>query len=132
MIQITFKDLEKSELAKETALEQMESVVEKFPDLAPSRVSLTLSMQNSPTQAGPDLFTVKFYCRGGKYNGVVLERSSSNLYKALAELSDALLERLNRYGDKRRVKNIKKAREKLTSLKLEDLDIESESMKQVV
>ncbi|MCB0355824.1 MAG: hypothetical protein KDD40_02395 [Bdellovibrionales bacterium] len=110
MIKVIFKDLEKSELAKSVAEESMNDLVDKFPDLKNSHISLTLSMQNSPTQAGPDLFTVKFYCKTGRYRGVIMQRSAPNLYKALSELSNSLLERLNRFGDKKRVKKIKRAR----------------------
>lgn len=110
MIKIVFKDLEKSELAKQVALDRLQDAIVRFPDLEKCRVSVTLSMENSPTQAGPDVFTVKFRCQSGKYKGVILERSASTLYIALAEVSECLLERLNRFGDKERVKNIKKAR----------------------
>ncbi len=104
------KDLEKSELAKKIAMDSVNAVIEKFPDLEGSRISITLSMQNSPLQAGPDVFTVKFNCGSGKYKGVILERSASNLYKAMALLSNGLLERLNRFGDKQRVRVQKRAR----------------------
>lgn len=110
MIQVVFKDLERSELAKNIATDCVDRVLEKFPDLQGSRISMTLSMQNSPVQAGPDLFTVKFNCVSGKYKGVILERSDSNLYKAMALLSNGLLERLNRFGDKKRGRVQKKAR----------------------
>ncbi|MCB0390894.1 MAG: hypothetical protein KDD58_06380 [Bdellovibrionales bacterium] len=110
MTRVIFKDLEKSELAKNAAEEYLSEVVQKFPDLNGSHYTLTLSMQNSPLQAGPDLFTAKFYCKSGKYKGVIMQRSSSNLYKALSDLSNSMLERLNRFGDKKRVKSIKKAR----------------------
>ncbi|MCB0419496.1 MAG: hypothetical protein KDD61_00770 [Bdellovibrionales bacterium] len=110
MIRIIFKDLEKSELAKRVADDSMNDLFNKFPDLKTSYISLTLSMQNSPTQAGPDLFTVKFNCRSGKYRGAIMQKSAPNLYKALSDLSDGLLEKLNRFGDKKRSKRLKKAR----------------------
>lgn len=103
MISIVFKNLEKSELAREAARERMETLIEKFPDLQRSRMRVTLSMENSPTQAGPDLFRVKVFCHGGRYRGVGLEKTSTNLYVALADVVDHLLERLNRFGDKHRV-----------------------------
>ena len=110
MIKILFKDLERSELAKETVFERMADVIQRFPDLELSKVTITLSMQNSPTQSGPDLFTVKFRCQSGRFKGVIMERSSTTLYKALADLSEGLLERLNRFGDKERVRKIQQAR----------------------
>ena len=109
MIKIVFKDLEKSELAKQVALDRLQDAIVRFPDLEKCRVSVTLSMENSPTQAGPDVFTVKFRCQSGKYKGVILERSASTLYIALAEVSECLLE-LNRFGDKGSESKILKAR----------------------
>ncbi len=110
MVKIIFKDLEKSELAKQAALDRFQDAVNRFPDLKNCRSSITLSVENSPIQAGPDAFTVKFRCQSGKYKGVILERSAPNLYIALADFSEYLLERLNRFGDKERVKKIKQAR----------------------
>ncbi len=111
MIQVRFKNLEPSELAKDTAIERLSAIAEKFPDFFESQIRVTLSMENSPTQAGRDVFTVKVHCARGKYRGVLMERSSSSLYAALAEVVDRLLERLNRFGDRRRVQRRKQARD---------------------
>jgi hypothetical protein len=110
MIQVVFKDLHKSELAKEVALERIEPVVERFPALSEGKITVTLSMQNSPNQAGPDLFTVKVFCRSGRYRGLAMEKSGPNLYVALADVAEHMLERLNRFGDRARVKGRERAR----------------------
>jgi ribosome-associated translation inhibitor RaiA len=110
MIQVNFKNLEKSELARELATERLETVIERFPDLAHSRVQITLSMENSPIQAGPDLFTVKVHFQGGRYAGITLQKSAPNLYAALADVVEHLLERLNRFGDRHRVKQRARSR----------------------
>lgn len=104
MIKVTFKNLEKSFLASEAAEEKMLSVVERFPELKGGDVHVTLSMENSPRQAGPDLFGVKVRIQGGPYHGIILEKQSSSLYVALADVADHFLERLNRYSDRNRVK----------------------------
>jgi ribosome-associated translation inhibitor RaiA len=111
MIQILFRHLEKSELAREAVKERLAAAIEKFPDLETTQIQVTLSMENSPTQAGQDLFKVKFHCRNGRYRGLLIEKSAPNLYFALAELVDHLLERLNRFGDRARVKELRQARE---------------------
>jgi ribosome-associated translation inhibitor RaiA len=111
MIQIKFKNLEKSELAREAAQERMENLIEKFPDLSESHLQVTLEMENSPTQAGPDFFKVKVFVSKSKYDGVLVEKSNSNLYVALADVVDHMLETLNRYGDKERVKQRRNARQ---------------------
>lgn len=111
MIHVKFKNLEKSELAREAAQERIETLIEKFPDLGQSRIQITLEMQNSPTQAGPDLFKVKVHVTRARYNGITVEKESPNLYVALANVVDHMLEALNRFGDRARVKERRIARE---------------------
>lgn len=110
MIQIIFKNLEKSELAREVVHERVNPLVEKFEQLKDSKITVTLEMENSPFQSGPDLFKVKLHIANGKFKGVTITKSDSNLYKALAEIVDHLLEKLNRTGDKERVKKRNRAR----------------------
>jgi ribosome-associated translation inhibitor RaiA len=105
MIKVIFKGLEKSSLAVEAAEEKLTELIWRFPVLRGSELQVTLSMENSPQQAGPDLFGVKVRVQGGQYHGVILEKKASSLYVALAEVSDHLLERLNRFSDKTRVKS---------------------------
>ncbi len=124
MIQVRFKNLEPSELAKDTAIERLSAIVEKFPDFFESEIRVTLSMENSPIQTGRDVFTVKVHGVRGKYRGVLMERSSNSLYAALADVVDRLLERLNRFGDKKRVQRRKQARGLSASLprKIQDAE----------
>ncbi len=110
MIAIKFKNLEKSEIVKTVVEERMDTLLEKFPDLGQSKISIQLSMENSPKQAGPDLFKVKVHISKGRYSGVTCEKSDGNLYVALAEVIDHLLECFNRHGDRNRVVQIKKQR----------------------
>lgn len=117
MIQILFKNLKKSELIQEIVRDRIKAVVEKFVDLRKSKIQVTLDMQNSPTQPGPDLFNVKLFVRGGRYNGISVEKPDRNLYAALADVVDHMLEVLNRHGDKVRVKQRKKARDLVRSFK---------------
>lgn len=111
MIQVKFKNLEKSEMAREAAQNRIEVLIAKFPDLCKSKIQVTLEMQNSPTQAGPDLFTVKCHILGARYDGVTVEKEDSNLYVALADVIEHMLEKLNRFGDKARVKERTNARQ---------------------
>ncbi len=110
MIKVIFKNLDRSELAREAATERIEAVVEKFPDLDNNLISITLEMLNSPIHAGPDLFSVKVHVSSGRYRGVRLEKSAPNLYIALAHVVDHMLEMLNRFGDRARVKERNRAR----------------------
>lgn len=104
MITIVFKNLDKSDLTKAVVIARVQETIDRFPDLAGHRITVTLSMQNSPQQAGPDHFTVKIHVRGGKYRDVLIEKSAMNVHLALADVNEHLLERLNRMGDRTRVK----------------------------
>lgn len=105
MIRIIFKELDESELAKEAVYNRIQPTLDRFPDLEEHKLTFTLSMDNSQFKPGPDFFKVKLVITGKKYGGVVLEKSAMSLYAALADLSDHTLERLNRFGDKKRIKN---------------------------
>ncbi len=104
MITVVFKNLDKSNLTKEAVITRLQETIDRFPDLAGHRMTVTLSMENSPQQAGPDHFTVKVHVRGKKYRDVLIEKSAMNMYLALADVNEHLLERLNRMGDRTRVK----------------------------
>lgn len=110
MIKVTFKNLDNSELAREAAVERIEAVLEKFEHLKKSRIQVTLEMENSPSQPGPDLFKVKVQVNGSRYDGVRIIKSASSLYVALADVVDHMLETLNRFSDKVRVTERTKAR----------------------
>ena len=108
MIQFTFKNLDRSSLLEDLASDRIELILQKFPNLQSSDIKVTFEMQNSPFQAGADHFIVRINILRGRYKGIVLKKSSINIYVALADLVDHLLEVLNRSGDKDRVKSRKK------------------------
>jgi ribosome-associated translation inhibitor RaiA len=110
MIQVKFKNLERSDLVQEAVVERVETLIKKFPDLSKSLIEVTLEMENSPIQAGPDLFSVKLRISRGRFGGMTVTKADANLYKALADLFDHMLEKINRAGDKERVKQRAKAR----------------------
>jgi ribosome-associated translation inhibitor RaiA len=116
MIQIKFKNLEKSEMARDAVRDRIETLIEKFSDLNESKIQITLEMENSPFQAGPDLFKVKLHIARGRYDGITVEKSQANLYIAIAEVVEHMLEILNRFGDRARVKERKRAREMIKNL----------------
>lgn len=110
MLIVKFKNLEKSAMAEELVYDRIQPLIEKFKDLQKSRIVVTLEMQNSALQAGPDFFLVKLNIFSGQFDGITLSKTDSNLYVALAKISEHMLEKLNRSGDRKRVKNLKKAR----------------------
>lgn len=111
MIQVKFKNLEKSDLVRKIAVDRISEAVERFPKGKPRSVVVTLEMENSPQKAGPDLFSGRTEVLGGRYHGLILEKSSDDLYVALADVSDRLLERFNRYSDRLRIKALKQKRQ---------------------
>lgn len=110
MIQVKFKNLAKSDIAEEAALDRVAALADKFPELGRSNITVTLEMENSPFQAGPDVFSVKLHIANGRYRGTTVTKSEATLYKALADMMEHMLEKLNRAGDRRRVKQRAKAR----------------------
>ncbi len=105
MVKVTFKNLEKSSLAKNVVVEKISVLIGKFPELEQHSISLTLSMDNSSIQAGPDEFGVKVQIQGKKFEGLIVEKKARTLYLAMADVHEVLLELLNRRTDKLRVKS---------------------------
>lgn len=110
MIKISFKNLDKSSLVKEIIIEKISLLTEKFPELEHHNIQITISMDNSSSQAGPDEFGIKVQIKGKKFGGLIVEKRAKTLYLAIAELNEALLELLNRRTDKLRVKKRSQSR----------------------
>jgi ribosome-associated translation inhibitor RaiA len=110
MLNIVFRGLKSSDLATELVLAKVTEIVAKFPKLRGCKVNVTLSMENSPRQAGPDVFGFKFRIARHKFRDIIIEKKNINLYLAAQEVCEALLERLNRDGDKRRIMRRQQAR----------------------
>lgn len=127
MIKVTFKNLQKSSLAKDVVLGKMNTLVEKFPELKRHSIHLTLSMDNSSTQAGPDEFGIKVQIKGQKFDGLIVQKRAKTLYLAISDVNEVLLELLNRRTDKLRVKNrtqLRKAKYQSETPKTEELRLE--------
>ena len=101
-MKIIFKNLEKSNLTSNAVKERLEILFKKFPSLKPNDLECTLAMENSLIQGGQDVFNVKIHVRRGTYQGVVLEKSASNLYIALANVLESIHERFRRFDEKAR------------------------------
>ncbi len=102
-MRIVFRNLDKSEIAKEAVEERLGDMVDKFPKLKDHKITVTLFMENSPHQPGPDSFGVKVLIQGQSFKTISLSKTSPSLYRALADVREHLLEVLNRTGDKNRV-----------------------------
>ena len=104
MVQVKFKGLKYSTFLESSIERRMRAFIEKFPELQIGKMTITVEMENSPFKRGPDQFRVKLAIFGGKFSNIVLTKRGSHPYLALAELADKLLEKVNRYGDKCRVR----------------------------
>ena len=101
MLKIVFKNLESSSLIRWNVQRKMNNVLAKFPSLFEHRTTLTIEMQNSPKQAGPDLFTVSSMINGKLFKNLKIKRSAGNLYVAVAKLVDGLNQLLGEENDRR-------------------------------
>jgi hypothetical protein len=99
MIQVQFKNLEPSVLARDTAVENLSRVIAQVPETAQSTVQVTLEMKDSNREPGPSLFHVQVIFQGGKQNGMAFQQSAKSLYVALADLTDKILKTLKKERD---------------------------------
>jgi ribosome-associated translation inhibitor RaiA len=116
MIRVVFKNVIKSDLAREAVRQRLSSVIAKFPDLRLCLIQVTVEMKNSPLQPGPDFFSIACHVHRGRYQGLRIEKSASNLYAALHELVVHLGYKLNTSADRIRVKERTKARRLLSGV----------------
>jgi hypothetical protein len=116
-LQVYFKGIDKSDIAESSIKERILPVIEKFPELRDSPARVTLEMLNSPQKPGVDMFSLVLDL---KSKGIIIRKSSPNMYSALADLCEAALERINRDGDKKRVKGINQRRKFLKKHEISD------------
>jgi len=100
MLKIVFKNLESSQLAKNAVEERIRPIIDKFPSLEGHSVTLTIEMENSPKQAGPDFFSVSSLVMGRIYKELKIKRTSLSSYIANAAQTDALNKLLSRESDR--------------------------------
>ncbi len=107
MIRVIFQNLKPSEFVREIAVERVEQTLAKFPKLLQENTTIKVSMENSPVQAGPDVFKIKLFIPHGYRRPIVLEKAGKNLYEALAtlneKLSSVLEKTFSRQHDRRRL-----------------------------
>lgn len=105
MVRVVFKNLEKSEFIKDMVSEKINHTLEKFPELENATATVTVGMENSPFQAGPDLFQVRVILLARGLKPIVLEKQAASPYQATSVLTDRLFEVLHRAVERRREKS---------------------------
>lgn len=98
-MRIVFKNMKSSDFAKTIIKERFSSIVEKYPSLKGHKITLTMEMDNSPTQAGPDHFNASVIVSGEVYK-IRIKRSSRNLYLAIANLAEQFNQLISRETDR--------------------------------
>lgn len=106
-MKIVFKNLESSELARQIVQDRIGPIISKFRSLIGHNVTVTLEMENSPLQPGPDLFTVSILINGSTHKFLKMEKADGNLYHAVAMVADGIFELLSKAND--RIKTQKKS-----------------------
>ena len=99
--QIRFVRLGKSEMIKEAIEDKVEPILDKFNLDDQSKAYIDVEMENSPHQAGRDVFKVKLFFKEGSMEGFVLEKSDINFYKALSQLTSTLATNIDRFKGKK-------------------------------
>jgi ribosome-associated translation inhibitor RaiA len=95
-MKIVFKNMKSSLNAQEIIKEKLEAVFEKFPTLSEHKVTLTVEMENSPRQAGPDQFTISTMVTGKVFKNLRIKKSSKNFYLTVTEVVNGFNKLLNR------------------------------------
>jgi ribosome-associated translation inhibitor RaiA len=111
MIQIKFKNFDKSEIINRVIFKKIGALADRFKELHKSKILVSIEMESSPDQVVADHFKIKLRVSQGRYDGVSIEKTNLNFYVALDEISGNLTKILGRFGDRARVRERKKARE---------------------
>ncbi len=109
-VQVVFQNLKKSEFIRAFVTDRVLSVLEKFPQNRRGKATVYVSMENSPRQAGPDVFGVKVMLRNSVIKTFVLSKKAGSLFQATADVAEGLLETLHRHSE--RILRQKRSRER--------------------
>ena len=105
-MKFVFKDGLQSEFVKHAMEYHMDHLQEKYPELENSEATVTLQMENSPIQAGPDAYTVKIRLSGSKrLKGISLKKTAKNFYVAVNDAFHTLTRKISNKISKRRTIN---------------------------
>lgn len=108
MMQIKFKNLEPSQLAKEAVQEKMASLYSEYDFLNFCRIRVNIELMSNRSVDRPDLFAVSFHIVEGKCVGLKLQQSDPNLHDALGRLVEQIRQRLRQMSETCSNKNIER------------------------
>ena len=99
-VRVVFQNLKKSEFVKNFVTERVLAVLEKFPQNSRGKAVVYVSMENSPRQAGPDVFGVKVMLQNTVIKNFILSKKAGSLFQATSDLAEGLLETLHRQSER--------------------------------
>ena len=102
MVQVNFKNLERSPMVRQIVAEKMEKVLAKFPRFANTTATVSVSTENSRIVGPSHYYSVKLCVRAKGLRPIIIEKRAANFYAAVAEMTDHALEILHRSLEKRR------------------------------
>lgn len=102
MVRVTFKNLQHSDFVTDIVTNKINHVLEKFPEAAGASATVIVSMENSKSHTGADMFQAKLILTMKGSQPIILHKTNGNLYHAAAVLSDRLFETLHRQFERRR------------------------------
>ena len=109
-MKIRFIRLTKSELITEAIEDRILPAISKFSDIRHKDIVTEIAMENSPHQAGRNLFRVKIKIVRGKMRGFTLEKSDISFYRALANITTSLPSTIKKFRSKKQGKALKQLR----------------------
>jgi ribosome-associated translation inhibitor RaiA len=102
-MKIVFKNGLESEFIKNAMNQHMEVLEEKHPELQQTDAIVTVKMDNSPLQAGPDSYTVNIRLIGGRnFRNISLHKTAQNFYSAMNAAFHVLAQKLSKKSEKKR------------------------------
>lgn len=99
-MKIVFKNLIPMDTTKSIVQDRLIPVLSKFPGNSERFITVTLEMENSPRQAGPDHFSVSVHITDGPYRGIKITKEAMDLMVALASVTESLFTQLSKHNEK--------------------------------
>ena len=98
MVEVLFRNVERSELARQLAEDRISEIVRAFPDAPTRAVSITLGMVRSSQVSRPDLFAVHVQWNGA-FGTIAAQAQAPSLYVALELLQRSLRRKLKKASE---------------------------------
>lgn len=100
-VKVVFQNMKRSGFLSSMVSEKFEHTLAKFPDAKNGKVTVSVTMENSPLKPGADEFIVKMIATGlFNRESIIIAKRAKSPYEAAAEINEALQETLHRLESK--------------------------------